>query len=333
MPSEKQNCWEYMKCGREPDGANVSQLGVCPAATDPVFDGFNQGINCGRICWLVAGTFCSGKVQGRYAEKRQSCKDCEFYKHVQAAEGITNLHTSGISISALTHIGQVRKTNEDRYLIKELRDGSLLVAVADGLGGEVSGDYAAEITRGKLAGILHIPKGNEKQELSRFVKDIDTAITQHAEADPDLEGMGTTLISVLVRNGTAYWVHVGDSRLYLLREGALTQITEDQTLARFLLEEGEITAEQVPTHYSRHVMDQCVGCGICEPENGRLEIMPGDLLILSSDGLHREITAETMISLLNGPTSLEIKAESMVRAALDMGGKDNITVLIVKRET
>jgi protein phosphatase len=231
-------------------------------------------------------------------------------------------------VLALTNIGLVRKTNEDRYLIKKLDNDTLLLAIADGLGGEAAGDYAAEILRGRLAGIEHIPRDKEQQELERLVKDIDMTIYNEAEKNIDLEGMGSTLVGVILRGGFAYWVHVGDSRLYILRDRKLMQITEDQTFARFLLEEGEITAEQVPTHYSRHVMDQCVGCGICEPETGRLEIEEKDLLILTTDGLHKSISDEEMTSLLNTETDIETKARSLIQAALDSGGIDNITLLI-----
>jgi tRNA A-37 threonylcarbamoyl transferase component Bud32 len=80
------NCWEYMKCGREPGGTKVDEFGICPAAADLSFDGINSGICGGRICWAVAGTFCDGKVQGTFAEKRESCMSCSFYKTVQEEE-------------------------------------------------------------------------------------------------------------------------------------------------------------------------------------------------------------------------------------------------------
>ena len=230
----------------------------------------------------------------------------------------------------ITHIGLVRKSNEDRYLIKELKDKSVLIAVADGLGGEVAGDYAAEILRGKLAGLNQITRDNEQPELDQLARAIDRTIYTESQENNDLEGMGSTLVGVLLRDRIAYWVHVGDSRLYLLRNGTLTQVTEDQTLARFLLEEGEITAEQMPTHYSRHVMDQCVGCGYVEPETGRLDLLAGDLLVLSTDGLHREIPENTLKSILNMDTNLEIKARELVEAALGAGGKDNITVVMAQ---
>ena len=263
MRPKRLNCWEHKKCGREPGGARAAELGVCPAAADSAFDGFNLGANAGRICWLVAGTFCKDKVQGTYAEKRLSCRNCDFYKQIHTDEGTTYLQSENESIFSVSHIGRVRKVNEDRYLIKKLSDRSILMAVADGLGGDVASDYAAEITRGWLAGIEHVPEGDELRYLERLVKDIDLSICNEAEKNPELEGMGSTLVGVLLRNGYAHWVHVGDSRLYVLRKNQLIQITKDQTFARFLVEEGEITPEQALTHYSRHIMDQCVGHGIC----------------------------------------------------------------------
>ena len=93
MQYGKLNCWEYKKCGREQGGRLASGISVCPAASDASFDGINSGENGGRFCWAVAGTCCAGKVQGTYAEKRESCMDCEFYKTVCAEEGTANLRT------------------------------------------------------------------------------------------------------------------------------------------------------------------------------------------------------------------------------------------------
>jgi len=230
----------------------------------------------------------------------------------------------------ISHIGFVRKSNEDRYLIKKLKGGSVLLAVADGLGGGVAGDYAAEIITENLAGMGRISRNSVQPELNQLVRGIDHTIYARGQENAALEGMGSTLIGVLLRDRIAYWVHVGDSRLYHLRNGTLTQVTEDQTLARFLLEEGEITAEQLPTHYSRHVMDQYVGCGYVEPETGRLEFLAGDLLVLSTDGLHRDISGNTFDAILKMDTDLELKAKALVKAALDAGGKDNITVVMAQ---
>lgn len=93
MNPRRLNCWEYMKCGREPGGTKVNEFGICPAAADLSFDGINSGICGGRICWAVAGTFCDGKVQGTFAEKRESCMSCSFYKTVQEEEKTATRHT------------------------------------------------------------------------------------------------------------------------------------------------------------------------------------------------------------------------------------------------
>ena len=77
------NCWEFKKCGREPGGAKVNELGVCPAATDTSFNGVNGGVNGGRYCWRVAGTFCKGEVQGTYAKKMLTCINCDFFNRVE----------------------------------------------------------------------------------------------------------------------------------------------------------------------------------------------------------------------------------------------------------
>jgi len=93
MASKPQNCWEYMQCEREPGGVKADERGVCPAASDRSFDGINSGECGGRICWAVAGTFCGGKVQGTFAEKRQSCLGCKFYNKVQQEEGRESIRT------------------------------------------------------------------------------------------------------------------------------------------------------------------------------------------------------------------------------------------------
>jgi hypothetical protein len=83
---ERINCWEFKRCGREPGGSNVQDLGVCPAATAGKMDGLHGGTNGGRACWFVVGTFCNGEIQGTYAKKYKSCIDCDFYRKVKEEE-------------------------------------------------------------------------------------------------------------------------------------------------------------------------------------------------------------------------------------------------------
>jgi len=329
--SKKINCWEYMQCQREPGGALTDKRGICPAASQNAFDGFNLGNNAGRACWLVAGTFCGSCTQGSFAEKQSSCRECTFYKKIHTEEGSTHLTLDPLKIFAHTHIGRVNHSNEDRYLMKSIADGGTLLAIADGLGGNVAGDYAAEILRARLAAVTRITRNEEEARLAGLAGEIDKAMCYEMDKDPSLDdGMGSTLIAVLYRHGRAHWVHVGDSRLYLLRNRQLTQITKDQTLARFLLDEGEITAEEVPRHYSRNVMDQYVGCGYAEPETGCLDLFAGDVLVLATDGFYKQISAEAIVSILDTGSKLEEKATTLVNIALKAGGTDNITVMLAQ---
>ena len=91
---KKLNCWEFKKCGREPNGNKVNELGVCPASVENKINGLHYGVNGGRCCWVIAGTFCGGKVQGVYAEKLGNCINCEFYKLVWKEEGKKNIKMS-----------------------------------------------------------------------------------------------------------------------------------------------------------------------------------------------------------------------------------------------
>jgi hypothetical protein len=96
----KQNCWEFKKCGRQPGGEKVKDLGVCPAAVEPRTDGVNGGLNGGRACWAITGTFCGGKVQGTHAAKMGNCLNCDFYQVVQKEER-PNFKTAGYILSLI----------------------------------------------------------------------------------------------------------------------------------------------------------------------------------------------------------------------------------------
>lgn len=94
IPLKKENCWEAMKCGREPGGARVHELGICPAVIAETLNSVNKGNNGGRICWAVAGTFCDGQVQGTFALKMLTCIKCPFFQRVKDEEGLFDFHFS-----------------------------------------------------------------------------------------------------------------------------------------------------------------------------------------------------------------------------------------------
>ncbi|MCP4338485.1 MAG: serine/threonine-protein phosphatase [Desulfobulbaceae bacterium] len=325
MKPPKLNCWEYKKCGREPGGNKADKDGICPAAAEKTFDTFNNGINAGRACWLVAGTFCDDQVSGTFAEKIDTCRNCDFYKQIQADEHSFSVEVENINLYAATHISLVRKANEDRYLVKKFTDGTLLFAVADGMGGQ-----AAEILRGRLANMPLIPVGKEAETLSNLAVETDRILIETGERQKELEGLGTTLLCVLLRDGTAHWVHVGDSRFSIFRAGTLLQITQDQNLARYLLEEGEITLEEVAEHYSRNILDQAVGNAMEEPETGSERLEINDILLLSTDGFHNLVLPDAIIFELQRKEELKTRADSLVKLALKRGGTDNITIVMAE---
>ena len=328
MSSKKINCWEFMNCGRGHSEETGETCEKCPAALPSALDGMNEGMNAGRSCWLVAGTFCNEKAVGTFAEKLASCRDCAFYKQVSDREGQSSLQIENINIFAYTHPGLVRPSNEDRYLIKTMEDDSLLLAVADGLGGDVSSDFAAEITKGKLAGLRRLRNGNESEELEAFARKLDLNIRKKADAHPELANMATTLICIVLKSDVIHWINVGDSRFYILRDNRLIQITEDQTLARALVLQGELTLEEVRDHFSRKILDQVVGYGICDPETGSVNVMKEDFLILASDGLYNMVSETSILTILKGPETIEEKTKALVNAALKSGGEDNITIVL-----
>jgi len=228
---------------------------------------------------------------------------------------------------AYTHIGNVRTKNEDRYLIHEIDDDSWLLAIADGLGGEIDGDVAAELAISALKKI-RAPVTNAQKQLIIAVSAANKAVMRRVLGNMDLVGMGTTVTAVLVNKREAHWVHVGDSRLYLLRDSALIQISRDHTLVQFLLDEGEITPEEALCHHSKHVLEQCVGCRYCAPEFGQLTLRNGDIVVLTTDGLHDHIAPEALESILASQDSLEAKAKNLIENTLSAGGKDNITLVL-----
>lgn len=231
-----------------------------------------------------------------------------------------------MKVCSVTHKGLVKDQNQDRFLVEEFANGCVLLAVADGAGGEAKGERAAEIAKESLAKF-----DRDSEDIgSQFVKLMQAAdqeIVEMVEEEPDLKGMASTMTAAFVREGVVSWAHVGDSRLYLFRGGELTQITEDDTMAGFLLEEGEITKEEARSHPGRDFLFEFIGCGQFEPESGIFSLREKDLLLLTTDGLHDKVTEETMVRILELETELEEKLEALVSVALEASGKDNVTVV------
>jgi serine/threonine protein phosphatase PrpC len=231
---------------------------------------------------------------------------------------------------AMRHRGLVKEDNQDLFFVKEFDEGCILLAVADGLGGMVGGKRAAEMAKECLKNFNPQCQVVEAH-IEELMQEANRRIMKAVAKEPDLEGMGTTMTAAFVKNGTVCWAHVGDSRLYLFREDELRQITEDDTMAGFLFSEGELTKEEARIHPGNKLIFQCIGgSGEFEADTGNFNIQAGDLLLLSTDGLHDEVPEEEILSALRSDNDLEEKTEDLLSAALAAGGKDNIAVVIVE---
>jgi PPM family protein phosphatase len=234
-----------------------------------------------------------------------------------------------ISIYGKSHIGNHRRENQDRVLYKKIGQDHLLLAIADGMGGEAAGGLASDIAICNMERIeTHIP--SRPEDLSALLHDAGDRIIDITTQNEALMGMGTTLTTVLAMNSTAIWAHVGDSRLYHLSRGNLRQITRDHNFVWELIESGEISWEEALKHPLRHVLDQCLGTPDMEPDWGSFKLEKGDMLILTTDGLHACVSFELMHSVLDSSLDFEEMAEILINKALDNGSRDNLSIVIAR---
>lgn len=233
---------------------------------------------------------------------------------------------------AATQVGLGKKRNEDRSLIKEACGGVLLV-VADGMGGNPGGGLAAQLLIDSLGDFVPPIEagGTLPQQLTTAVLQANAALLRVGDETPDLAGMGSTLILAwLAGDQTAHWAHVGDSRLYHLHEGALTQVTTDQNLAQELHAKGEITVEELRGHRMRAFLSQCLGEDGVEPIHGRFTVDIGDLLLLCSDGLHDWLSNTDILGILSLNADMQDIAARLIAAAVEAGSSDDITVVLAR---
>ncbi|ULE34756.1 PP2C family protein-serine/threonine phosphatase [Mycobacterium sp. IDR2000157661] len=219
--------------------------------------------------------------------------------------------------------GLVRANNEDSVYA-----GARLLALADGMGGHAAGEIASQLV---IAALAHLdddePGGDLLSKLDSAVREGNSAIAAHVEADPELEGMGTTLTAILFAGNRLGLVHIGDSRGYLLRDGELTQITKDDTFVQTLVDEGRITAEEAHSHPQRSLIMKAITGHDVEPTLIMREARAGDRYLLCSDGLTDPVSHDTILEALQIPDVAEC-ADRLIELALRGGGPDNVTLVV-----
>ncbi|MER5290811.1 Stp1/IreP family PP2C-type Ser/Thr phosphatase [Streptomyces pharetrae] len=230
-----------------------------------------------------------------------------------------------LRFAAGSHKGMIREGNEDSGYA-----GPRLLAIADGMGGAAAGEVASSEAISTIVALDDdIPGSDVLTSLGVAVQRANDQLRQMVEEDPSLEGMGTTLTALLWTGQRLGLVHVGDSRAYLLRDGVLTQITQDHTWVQRLVDEGRITEEEATTHPQRSLLMRALGSGDhVEPDLSIREVRAGDRYLICSDGLSGVVSHQTMEDTLASYQGPQETVQELIQLALRGGGPDNITVIV-----
>lgn len=223
-----------------------------------------------------------------------------------------------------THVGYVRESNQDSFLIKEG-----FYAVADGLGGHAAGEVASSLAT-QLLDELVDPKTATVESLRDAVLRANLEILERSRK-PGYEGMGTTLTCALVRDGHVSIAHVGDSRAYAIRGNSITQLTEDHSVVWELVRAGTLTPEEAKVHPQKNVITRCLGIDPeLEVDVVELDLSCGDHLLLCTDGLSGMASDEEILATLLSAPNPKAASEALVLLALEKGGRDNVTAVVVR---
>jgi serine/threonine protein phosphatase PrpC len=226
-----------------------------------------------------------------------------------------------------TDTGRQRRGNEDAYFAR-----SPLFAVADGVGGAQAGEVASQIAVEVLSQGLPEGGGSIEERLRARVEEANLRIAELAQADERRAGMSTTLTLAYVGEEELSVVHVGDSRLYRLRDGAFERLTDDHTLVDELVRSGKLTQQEAEQHPQRSIITRALGSAGIEADSRTWPARGGDVYLICSDGLTGMVDEARVGELLQASPSLSAAARTLIDAANEAGGRDNITVVLFRLE-
>jgi serine/threonine protein phosphatase PrpC len=238
----------------------------------------------------------------------------------------------------ITDKGKRRDNNEDTFIAKEISRQLLLACVIDGVGGYNGGEVAAEIARTVILEKMQHISGNMIDTLQHAVVEANEKIQEQRHANKANANMACVLTCAVadIKNNKLYYSHVGDTRLYLLRDNSLIKISSDHSAVGFLEESGRLSEHDAMQHPRRNEIDRALGfeAAIADAgdyiETGESPFLPGDIILLCSDGLSDMISSGEITSILNTGKSLAAKAKELIEAANEAGGNDNITAVLVE---
>lgn len=274
-----------------------------------------------------------------------------------------------VEIHATSHVGRVRKGNEDNYLLLHLTrsrawtsgqengefviesqefdidENGVVLAVSDGMGGAMAGEVASKMAVECVSEKLLAPEDDVDATLTPEAYDYQLIaklynatlyanhlVHQQGRSDPQFQGMGATFTGIGVTPRGVDLIQVGDSRAYLIRNGKIYQVTKDQSLVQQLIDAQQISAEEAETHTLKNVILQALGAqNEIYPVSARLTPNQGDVLLICSDGLSNKVSAANMQQIvIDNYDSLEQACAALVTLANENGGEDNITVVLAK---
>jgi len=234
--------------------------------------------------------------------------------------------------AGITNRGRKRSTNEDAFAISA---ESGLFVVCDGMGGAAAGEVASSLAVEEVLKHFraHAPEFTPAQAAEHAIDAANHAVFAHAQRNSKLNGMGTTLVGMVTEESRAWILNVGDSRAYRLRTGVLEQITVDHSLVEEQVRCGRMTLEDAKRSPLRNVITRALGTQhSVTPDVFPLDIEPGDLFLLCSDGLTREVPDDLLALTLSNDVPIGELCEKLVEAANNAGGGDNITCIVIRAE-
>ncbi len=235
---------------------------------------------------------------------------------------------------AQTDVGLKRNNNQDFVYASNHRIGTLegLLIVADGMGGQAAGDLASRLCVETMVDTIEgCAEKGAVRVLAKSIRTANRAVTERAKSDPVLEGMGTTLVAAVPEKGSLYVANVGDSRLYIIDDDRIEQITHDHSLVEEMVRAGKLRRDQARNHPKKNIITRAIG------EEGDplidffdVALNQGDIVLLCSDGLTNMVEDEQIFRIVRGSESLEEAGRRLISAANNSGGNDNISVVLAK---
>lgn len=233
---------------------------------------------------------------------------------------------------SMTDIGQVRQINQDYLFTSEEPVGKLdnLFIVADGMGGHNAGDYASKFT---VENVVKLIRESDEEEpvkiIEKAVEQVNRELLVKAES-PDLAGMGTTLVICTIKDGEALIGNVGDSRLYIIDQD-IRQVTHDHSLVEEMVRMGELEPESARIHPNKNIITRAIGaCDEVKMDFFQTELKENSVILMCSDGLTNMVDDENIKFIVDRQRDVVEITESLVRAANENGGKDNIAIIIIE---